>query len=229
MRPMVFAVTLDRLLAAAIVSSWIACSGPKAAPSQPPATSPGSDGSALGSARVHVDGGSVTTLSCASMEETARLAGFIAAHAIWSVADGETLVTMVGSEGADGQRKLDRLVTQPIEQSVTLGREQLLKNPQHVARAALAFDGYITLTDGKTDAVFIEARAYGNGDAMPFEIAVPYRNAKSAAGFAVYRPKLLKVPPDLKNCDSLLNAFWAGVDSHAKAAEVWNAHIDQSR
>jgi hypothetical protein len=163
------------------------------------------------------------------MEPTARLAGFIAAHAIWSVSDGETLVTMVGSEGADGQRKLDRLVTERIEDSVSQGREQLLKNPQHVARAALAFDGYITLPDGKTDAVFIEAREYAKGEALPFEIAVPYRSAKSPGGFAVYRPKLLKVPPDLKNCESLLNTFWTGVDAHTKAAEVWRAHIDQSR
>lgn len=163
------------------------------------------------------------------MEQTARLAGLIAAHAIWSVSDGETLITMIGSEDAEGQRKLDRLVTPRIEDSVTRGREQLLANPQHVARAALAFDGYITLPDGKTDAIFIEARDYAGTDPLPFEIAVPYRNAKASGGFAVYRPKLLKVPSDLKSCDSLLDAFWAGVDSHTKAAEVWNAHIDQSR
>lgn len=134
-------------------------------------------------------------VSCSAMEKTARLAGFIAAHAIWSVSDGETLITMIGSEDADGQRKLDRLVTPRIEESVARGREQLLTNPEHVARAALAFDGYITLPDGKTDAIFVEAREYGSSEALPFEIAVPYRNARSPGGFAVYRPKLLKVRP----------------------------------
>ena len=163
------------------------------------------------------------------MERTARLAGFIAAHAIWSVSDGEVLVTMVGSEAGDGQRKLDRILTERIEESVVQGREQLLKNPQHAARAALAFDGYVTLPDGKTDAVFIEAREYSASGAQPFEIAIPYRSAKAAGGFAVYRPKLVKVPPDMTDCNALLDAFWHGVDSHTKAAEVWNAHIDQSR
>ncbi len=163
------------------------------------------------------------------MEQTAYLAGFIAAHAIWSVSDGEILVTMIGSEGHDGQRKLDRLMTGRNDESVAHGRAQLLNNPQHVARAALAFDGYITLTDGKTDAVFIEAREYGTDDALPFEIAIPYRSAKAPGGFAVYRPKVVKLPPGMTDCDSLLEAFWHGVDAHTKGAEVWNAHIDESR
>jgi hypothetical protein len=30
-------------------------------------------------------------------------------------------------------------------------------------------------------------------------------------------------------CDSLISAFWSGIDAHAKAAEVWKAHMDQSR
>lgn len=216
------------IVTVAVLGSAADCSSQKGVSSQQPApTLPGSDESQRRPSAIRSEGGS--SVGCASMEPTARLAGFIAAHAIWSVSDGETLVTMVGSEGADGQRKLDRLVTERIEDSVSQGREQLLKNPQHVARAALAFDGYITLPDGKTDAVFIEAREYAKGEALPFEIAVPYRSAKSPGGFAVYRPKLLKVPPDLKNCESLLNTFWTGVDAHTKAAEVWRAHIDQSR
>jgi hypothetical protein len=163
------------------------------------------------------------------MEQAARLAGFIAAHAIWSVADGDVLVTMVGSERGDGPRKLDRLVTERLEDSVTRGREQLRTNPQRVLRSVLAFDGYITLPDGKTDAVFVDAREYAADGPLQFEIAIPYRNAKATGGFAVYRPKLVTVPPGPDCFDALLAAFWQGVDSHEKAARIWNDHIDQSR
>jgi hypothetical protein len=160
------------------------------------------------------------------MEKLARLSGFIAAHAIWSVSDGATLITMLVGERLSGERTLARLLTERIEESIQQGRKRLLENPDQIQRAALAFDGYITLPDGKTDAVFIEAREYGGGDALPFEIAIPYRNAKSPGGFAVYRPKLMT---KLDNAESLLKAFWSGVDSHDQAAEVWTKHIDQSR
>jgi hypothetical protein len=212
---------------AALVAGFalVACAKPAPAPTAPPSVLPTSSGSNVTSA----DAVSASGVSCASMEQAARLAGFIAAHAIWSVSDGETLVTMVGSEGSNGQRKLDRIMAERIEESVARGKEQLENNPQHVARAALAFDGYITLPDGRTDAVFVDAREYAADGALPFEIAIPYRNAKAPGGFAVYRPKLVKVPPGMTDCNSLLEAFWHGVDSHTKAAEVWNAHIDQSR
>jgi len=117
---------------------------------------------------------------------------------------------MIGSETADGERKLDRLLTDRIEESLAQGRDQLMQDPHGAARAALAFDGYITLPDGKTDAVYVEARDYSAGGPFSFEIAVPYRNKPDVARFTVYRPKLLKVP-QLETCESLLKAFWNGV------------------
>lgn len=162
------------------------------------------------------------------MENTAHLAGFIAAHAIWSVSDGAILIPMLGSVSADAKQTLERLVMDDAQQAVDLGRKQLVENARQATRAAFAFDGYITLADGKTDAIFIEARGYGaTRDPLEFNIAIPYRNATSPEGFAVYRPKVLALPPGDQK--ALLEAFWAGVDSHEEAAAVWTAHIDQSR
>lgn len=160
------------------------------------------------------------------MEQTAHLAGFIAAHAIWSVSDGATLIPMIGSVTVDAKQTLERLVMESAQQAVDLGRTQLAGNPRRVAHAAFAFDGYITLADGKTDAVFVEARGYGTVPPIELNIAIPYRNA-SASTFAVYRPKILALPKGDQK--ALLDAFWAGVDSHEEAAAVWAAHLDQSR
>jgi hypothetical protein len=162
-----------------------------------------------------------------AMEETAELAGFIAAHAIWSVSDGETLIPMLGSEDAAGERKLTRFMTEKLEDGVAQGRKAMADDKRRSGRAAFAFDGYITLADGKTDAVFVEARDHASG--QPFVIAIPYRHQKSKGGFAVYKPKLLEVPESGADANALIEAFWRGVDSHEKAAPVWNKHLDQSR
>jgi hypothetical protein len=46
-----------------------------------------------------------------AMRETARLVGFFAAHGIWSIGDGETLVPILGYEQPGGIRGMDRLIT----------------------------------------------------------------------------------------------------------------------
>lgn len=60
-------------------------------------------------------------------------------------------------------------------------------------------------------------------------MAVPYRNAADAAGFAVYRPKFLDVIGAASDYSLLAETFFRGVDRHERGAAVWNAHIDQGR
>jgi hypothetical protein len=86
----------------------------------------------------------------------------------------------------------------------------------------------VTLPSGKTDALLLEARCYGEGGGG-FGMAIPYRNAEDPAGFAVYRPKFLSVEGAEPDHDALAEAFFRGVDSHEEGAKVWNAHLDQSR
>jgi hypothetical protein len=87
----------------------------------------------------------------------AVLAGFFAAHAVWSVSDGETLVPIYAYTDASGRRHLERLVAGTAEGSVDAGRKRLSENPDHAACAVLIFDGLVPLRDGKTDALILEA------------------------------------------------------------------------
>ncbi|MFD0687836.1 hypothetical protein [Actinomadura fibrosa] len=59
-------------------------------------------------------------------------------------------------------------------------------------------------------------------------MAVPYR--PHSEGFAVYRPKFIDVTGvDSPDYATLADHFFSGVDSHERAAEVWNTHlIDES-
>ena len=59
------------------------------------------------------------------MEAATELAGFFAAHAIWSVSDGETLIPLVGYETTDGTRQMNRMVSERVEEGAARGKEWL--------------------------------------------------------------------------------------------------------
>lgn len=161
------------------------------------------------------------------MVQTIEMAGFIAAHAVWCVSGGEVLIPIFACERPDG-RYLERLVSERAEAAVALGRERLERNPSGASRAVLVVDGYVTLPDGKTDALLIEGRRYGE-EAWAFSMAVPYRNAGDAAGFAVYRPKFLAVDGPAPDYATLGEVFFRGVDAHEHGGAVWAERMDQGR
>lgn len=164
----------------------------------------------------------------AAMHETARLAGFFAAHGIWNVSDGATLIPMIGYESANGDRGLDRFAAGDLAVGAQAGQDALRANPRDAVRAVLVVDGYVHLQTGRTDALIIDAVSYGPS-ALSFKVAVPYRPKASAQGFAVHRPKFLEmVGVDRDHYQALSEAFFAGVDDHEPAAAVWNAHEDPS-
>lgn len=164
----------------------------------------------------------------AAMQETARLAGFFAAHGIWSVAEGATLVPLLGYERASGDRGMDRFAAGDLAVGAQAGQEALRTNPRAAARAVLVVDAYLHLEAGRTDALIVDAVEYGPAG-RSLKVAVPYRPQSGPQGFAVHRPKFLElVGVDRADYSALSEAFFAGVDDHEPAAAVWNAHQDPS-
>jgi hypothetical protein len=111
----------------------------------------------------------------------AELAGFFAAPAVWCVSDGETLIPMLAAELPSGERRMQRLADELLESAVETGKQWLADNREGADRAVLVYDGYLTLPTGKTDALFLEIRAYGKPPAS-LTMAVPYRHANGPAG-----------------------------------------------
>ena len=162
------------------------------------------------------------------MIAASKLGGYFAAHAIWCVSDGETLIPMLAYTTGDEERRMERLVNDDLAASVQLGKERLDSNAMDANDAVLLYDGRITLGDEKVDAIIVEMRAYfaPGAEAM---IAVPYTPA-GADGFRVHRPKLIA----WDNCedfdmDTALQCFFEGVDGHEEGAKVWNDALDESR
>jgi hypothetical protein len=162
------------------------------------------------------------------MNPTGELAGFFAAHAVWCVSDGETLVPIFAYESSDGSRQMERIEADELQDAVRHAKDRLASNPEAAARAVLVYDGFVTLPDGKTDALIIDALDYGP-PRVGFTMAVPYRHAADATGFAVFRPKFLGFEGVEPSWDAIGEAFFRGVERHEKGAAVWNARLDQSR
>src|SRR5262245_6492624 len=157
-------------------------------------------------------------------------AGYLAAHAVWCISEEGPLIPYVGCALPDGTNNLTRFVDeQRLERAVERAREYLESNPEYALFATLVCDGYVTLADGKTDALILESRVYAE-PALAVSMVVPYRSPGHPDGFAVHRPKFLSVlSPEPPNYEALGQSFFKGVDGHEQGAEVWSRHLDPSR
>jgi len=161
------------------------------------------------------------------MITAARLAGTLAAHAIWCVSDGAVLTPIFGFTTETGERRMDRIATNDLQQAVEWGKSRLAADKDGAVDAVLLFDGRIPIGERKFDAIIVEMRAYFSPQSAA-TLAIPY-SPRSAGSFRVHRPKFLQ----WQNCsdfslDAVVGAFFEGVDAHEQGAKVWNAALDHS-
>ncbi|MFJ6672083.1 hypothetical protein ACIQMJ_13320 [Actinosynnema sp. NPDC091369] len=162
------------------------------------------------------------------MIETAALAGFYAAHGVWSVSEGETLIPLIGYEQPDGSRGMDRYMSDDVGQSAQAAQAALDSNDHRATRAVLVADAYLTMEWGRTDALVVRAVDHGPTPGS-MELAIPYSPPTATTPFTVYRLQIIEVTGFAdQDYDTLADAFFDGVDSHPDAATVWSAHLDQS-
>jgi hypothetical protein len=163
------------------------------------------------------------------MITASKLAGFFAAHAIWCVSDGATLVPMLAYTTEDDQRRMERLVVDDdLQASVAHGKQMLESNTMDATDAVLLYDGRIPIGNQKADAIIIEMRAYFSPGSEAV-MAVAY-TPKQSGKFRVHKPKLL----GWTNCDDFdmdaaVQSFFKGVDGHEKGAKIWSDCLDESK
>lgn len=123
---------------------------------------------------------------------------------------------------------MDRFALHDVGAGAQAGQDALQANPRGAIRAALVVDGYLHLPSGRTDALIVEAVEYRPAR-RSFKMGVPYRPQPSPQGFAVHRPKFIKVVGfTQQDYPALADAFFAGVDSHERAAPIWTSYLDPS-
>ena len=162
------------------------------------------------------------------MLEAASLAGFASAHAVWCIADGEVLIPLYAYMKDDENVGMERMPGERLEDGVAAGQNMLEQNPYDTWAAVLIFDGRITLESGKFDALVIEFRSYSDNPGT-VSVALPYTPHASNSVFAVHRPKIIELSAHLEEeCESILEAFFAGVEQHEQGSAIWNERLDES-
>ncbi|MBX9879864.1 MAG: signal peptidase I [Candidatus Obscuribacterales bacterium] len=162
-------------------------------------------------------------------EDSMKLAGFAAAHAIYCVADGEDLIPFVMSESKKG-KKMDRLACPTMEEGIKKGEQWLIQNPSRATNAVLAFNAFITLDNKKRDTVVVRVREYASknkNSANGVEIIIPFQRKTAKQEFVVFAP-VVDSGQNRQDLQILMERFGSGIEQHTKAAEIWVSHLDKS-
>jgi hypothetical protein len=149
------------------------------------------------------------------------LAGYFAAHGMWSVADGDVRVPFIGSAELDGSRQLEVFEAEEYGAAVALAREAFRDAEPP---AVLVYDGYANLPTGRTDALVLHVRI--ERSRVDLRIVLPYRSATHRDGFAVHHPRF-----EQSSAISLEEQgvwFVKGVQLHVEGARIWNEHLDET-
>ena len=161
--------------------------------------------------------------------DLARQSGFLAAHAVWCVSDGGPLVPFIGMELEGGKQNLVRFMDEEdLGRAVAAAQEAFETNSHSALLSTLVYDGYVTLPDGKTDALLLTSAVHCDPP-ISLGMVLPYRNAEHPDGFAIHRPKFTQLVGIELDSDALGQAFFAGVDSHEEGAAVWTQSMDESK
>jgi hypothetical protein len=154
-----------------------------------------------------------------------HLAGIVSVLMVAEAAAGN-LVPMFGTL-SNGESVLTKMMYDSLEEAVKTGLERLKTNPDGAQQQVFAYDAFVKLASGRTDAVVVEVRA---NSTPPFlaSLVVPYRAANHAAGFAVYRIKLMSSNADDDLQAMLMDHFYAGVHEAQQGVRVWRKYLDES-
>jgi hypothetical protein len=88
-------------------------------------------------------------------------------HGTGSIESGGALVPFLLMESGAGGRSLKRFLADKLERSLAEARTHLA-GLTDVERVALAYDGYVTIEDQRTDAILVEAQDAGRRNCLVF-------------------------------------------------------------
>ncbi len=156
-----------------------------------------------------------------------ELAGFFAAHAVWSLSESDSFSPIFAYTTEDGEKKMERLVGD-LPAAVEHGRQRLESNKEDANDGVLAYDARIPVGNEKLDAVVVEMRCHCFPCAKAM-IAIPY-SPRSTGKFRVHKPKVL----EWERCEDFdigtaFAVFFEGVATHEQGAKVWDAALDESK
>ena len=170
----------------------------------------------------------------AVLEKAAMQAGFLAAHCLFLAAGGGPVAPSVLVPRRDGTAQIVDYTghaDMPSAHAAAAGRME--DNPDGAPFQVLAFDAYVYLWCGRTEAFTLVLHCYGGGvgsihKPATVRILCPYRSAGTSQGFAIHSPKLLEVPAHFDALPALAAAFYLGVQRFRADGFSWRQLLDES-
>lgn len=156
-------------------------------------------------------------------EATALLAGFVLAHAAWSVSDlpeGQLLVPLAMIEEGS-ERKLVRFEAETQEEAISKGKEFVLEQKAAASTWAFAREGQINTATGYVDILVVEA--WSDGMAEPITYIQPFQPFASGS-FKLLGPAVPVVGGSMLSPEAsepYLAELYRGISSHGKAVSLW--------
>jgi len=162
--------------------------------------------------------------SSSGPDAAVSLAGFVLAHAVWSVSDlleGELLVPLAMTEKS-GQRELHRFEAETQEQAIASGKTAMGKLSGSVDAWAFAREGQFNVGSGYVDVISVDAWAKGMTASISFvQKFRPFASGK----FGLLGDPWVAVDGKLQNpsaSSDVLTKLNLAIQSHPKAAEHWS-------
>ena len=157
-------------------------------------------------------------------ESALILAGFVLAHAAWSVSDlpkGQLLVPLAIVE-KDGKRQLQRFEAKTQEQAIAEGKATLAKQQLTLDAWAFAREGLMTEAGRKVDVITVDVWVKGMPQPISFiQKFTPY----SSGTFRIHGPPTVVVDGKVVEAAvaaSYISGVSKGVQQHPKVAPLWD-------
>ena len=151
------------------------------------------------------------------------LAGFVFAHATWSVSDlpkDELLVPLAIIEKS-GQRELLRFEAETQEQAISQGKITMRERENAIDGWAFAREGKMNESGKYVDVLTIEAKGHGMRESVVF---VQRFQPLAKGQFKLIGVPMVSVGGKLVSAEEskqLVAGLNLGVQSHSKAAQLW--------
>ena len=152
------------------------------------------------------------------------LAGFVLAHAAWSISDGSDLLVPLAIVERNGQRKILRFEAPTQEEAITQGKAQMASLSTNVDVWAFAREGLFDETTGKVDVISVDIGAKGNVQRVTLvQRFEPYGKRHH---FRLLGDTTVVIDghiQDSAKVKDLVSVVRSGVSQHTKVAPLWDS------
>lgn len=157
------------------------------------------------------------------------LAGFVLAHAAWSLSDGvdgDLLCPLTVVESGDGERKLARYEAESQEEAIIAGKSAMREVKDNAAAWAFAREGAWRKMGSEQAGDVLAVDFWATGMSSTATFMQPFSRARNGSRFRIGGAPTLLVGDRLLSADVAspsIMAIMDGVKAHTIVAELWQS------